>query len=525
MTANQHPRAGECFGPGCRRCQRRGLTPPAQPVPPPPPRPRPLKIVGPLCAHWGKPTGQRVECRRTCTQTVRVHGCAAHGECTLIPNKAGLADCETCQKAEPRQKPIEATTASGTALVTLNIGHVMRPEARDSLQHAARRWGAEYHELTEPIEPIGGKPHWQKSMLARWALERGIRKVAYFDSDMLIRSDCPSVLDITPDGTLGIVSNCQFDGPLWKPGKKNRYYRDLEWWARHLSLPVPPMHEHANGGLIVFEPHAHAELFERWRLCGESVKWGRAVKLVDEAALSVLLHSAGGVTWLPTQYNTLFYRSEMLKTDGKMQSYVYHAAGRNKRRLQNVQWHLGSEFSWANIQGMFTFSATYDEQVARVSGPATFVEIGCWKGKSTAYLAAAIKRSGKAIQLYAVDTWKGADNRPQMQKEIRDKHAGDMYPTWKANMRRAGVGEVATAIREPSLDAVRHFQDSSLDFVFLDGDHSFANVVEEIRRWAPKLKPDGVLAGDDFDQEDVARAVRQELPGRFMLRGKTWIRT
>ncbi len=374
------------------------------------------------------------------------------------------------------------------------------------------------------MEPIGGKPHWQKAFLCRWAQARGHKRVAYFDSDMLVRSDCRNLIDLIPAESVGIVSNDQCDGPLWNAGPKNRYYRDLKHWADKLGVACPPMHEHANSGLIIFSPEHHAGLFESWLECGAWINWGRAVKLIDEPSLSVLLSTGKWpVVWMPMQYNTLFYRSELLRSDGRMQTYVYHAAGRNKKRLSGVQWNIGKPFSWTAIQGMFTFDKLYDEQVARAQDGATFVEIGCWKGRSTAYLAEAIRRSGKQINLYAIDTWKGSWNRPSLLAQVK-KAGGDLFPVWRENMRKCGVLGLITPIREPSLQAVAHFQDGSLDFVFLDGDHSFDNVVAEIREWSKKLKPGGVLAGDDFDQPEVAAAVKQELGDGFKVTGKTWLR-
>jgi len=72
-----------------------------------------------------------------------------------------------------------------------------------------------------------------------------------------------------------------------------------------------------------------------------------------------------------------------------------------------------------DIQGWFNFTRPYREAV--LSAPkngAVFVEIGCWKGRSSAYLGVEIVNSGKDIQLYCVDHWKGSDQ----------VHKDDPYP-------------------------------------------------------------------------------------------------
>lgn len=53
-------------------------------------------------------------------------------------------------------------------------------------------------------------------------------------------------------------------------------------------------------------------------------------------------------------------------------------------------------------------------------------------------------------------------------------------------------------LREDSLTAARKFHDRSLDFVYIDGDHSYAGCRRDILAWAPKVKVGGVLAGHDY---------------------------
>lgn len=56
-------------------------------------------------------------------------------------------------------------------------------------------------------------------------------------------------------------------------------------------------------------------------------------------------------------------------------------------------------------------------------------------------------------------------------------------------------------------------QDRSVDLVFLDGDHSFAGVMEDWHEWLPKVKPGGWLAGHDYGDKrfGVKKAVDESL--------------
>jgi hypothetical protein len=67
-------------------------------------------------------------------------------------------------------------------------------------------------------------------------------------------------------------------------------------------------------------------------------------------------------------------------------------------------------------------------------------------------------------------------------------------------------------LRIDSVAAAHTFPDRSLDFVYLDGDHSLAGCTRDIVAWAPKIKIGGILAGHDYyDKEPfmVRSAVNQ----------------
>ena len=65
-------------------------------------------------------------------------------------------------------------------------------------------------------------------------------------------------------------------------------------------------------------------------------------------------------------------------------------------------------------------------------------------------------------------------------------------------------------IKEISSKAVSQFKDNSLDFVYIDGNHSFDFVLEDIYLWYSKIKNNGIIAGHDvFVCEGVLDAVRE----------------
>ena len=53
-------------------------------------------------------------------------------------------------------------------------------------------------------------------------------------------------------------------------------------------------------------------------------------------------------------------------------------------------------------------------------------------------------------------------------------------------------------IKKYSMDAVKDFEDESLDFVFIDGNHTFEYVINDIAEWSKKIRPGGIISGHDF---------------------------
>ena len=72
--------------------------------------------------------------------------------------------------------------------------------------------------------------------------------------------------------------------------------------------------------------------------------------------------------------------------------------------------------------------------------------------------------------------------------------------------------------------AAATYQDGSLDFVFIDGQHTYEAVCEDIDAWLSKVKPGGVLAGHDHRYPPVAKAVAEKLGDKAKREGRNcWI--
>jgi len=53
-------------------------------------------------------------------------------------------------------------------------------------------------------------------------------------------------------------------------------------------------------------------------------------------------------------------------------------------------------------------------------------------------------------------------------------------------------------IEKPSVEAAAEIDDESLDYVYIDADHRFDYVMEDLIAWGRKVRPGGVIAGHDY---------------------------
>lgn len=167
---------------------------------------------------------------------------------------------------------------------------------------------------------------------------------------------------------------------------------------------------------------------------------------------------------------------------------------------------------WEDIPGWFDFASIYYEQIQRARSGARFVEVGCYLGRSSCYMASKIRDSGKRIEFYCVDTWTGSPPDRYNGEAIRravEENGGSIRRLFDENVRGCGLESWITPIEMPSVQAAAMFEDESLDFVFIDADHSPQAVYDDLNAWWPKLRPGGLLAGHDYDGEGVQGATKR----------------
>ena len=148
------------------------------------------------------------------------------------------------------------------------------------------------------------------------------------------------------------------------------------------------------------------------------------------------------------------------------------------------------------------------------------VEVGAWKGRSTKALA--LRCPGT---VYAVDTWAGVPDDPEQNDRLYpDREAS--WDVFSRNLAQEIKRRRVVPLRMESTQAAQYMLDKGIapDFVFIDADHRYEAVVQDIKAWGAVLRKGGILAGHDYwpSWPEVIRAVDELVPDRQLVTGGIW---
>ncbi len=164
------------------------------------------------------------------------------------------------------------------------------------------------------------------------------------------------------------------------------------------------------------------------------------------------------------------------------------------------------------------------------SGGIAGVELGVDRGDMSESL---LKRHSDLF-LYMVDPYPPPDQWPESYKQSRDYHARlspeEQEKRWKRALAATAFAADRTRLFKMfSWDAAAMVPE--VDFVFIDGDHTYEGVKADIAAWTGKVKSGGILGGHDYSYETesgkgVSKAVDEAgaMFGWFLMKGedRTW---
>lgn len=158
---------------------------------------------------------------------------------------------------------------------------------------------------------------------------------------------------------------------------------------------------------------------------------------------------------------------------------------------------LGDKFpqDWISNKGLVPYIKRHGEKLKGI-------EIGTCRGESTYYF---LDKCPNIVLLTTIDPYKGYQD---WNGEITQETVERFMDAAQKNLKK--FSKRVTMVRQESANAATMFDDESVDFIFVDGDHSYDATLADCEAYYPKLKKGGIFCGHDYQViEGVKRAVDQ----------------
>jgi hypothetical protein len=120
-------------------------------------------------------------------------------------------------------------------------------------------------------------------------------------------------------------------------------------------------------------------------------------------------------------------------------------------------------------------------------------EVGAEIGVCDATFSEILCKNIPGLKLYGVDPW-------EPYPEYTDYKLRATFNKMIVDTKKRMEPYNFIMIKSYSMKAVSAFEDNSLDFVYIDANHEYPFVLEDITEWSKKVRVGGIVAGHDYDR-------------------------
>lgn len=152
-------------------------------------------------------------------------------------------------------------------------------------------------------------------------------------------------------------------------------------------------------------------------------------------------------------------------------------------------------------------------------------ELGVSQGRFTLFLCSVMHD----MKMFCADMW--AEHPENINSPIP---GAEVYEGWKHEENFQKFSQLAkdyfpdriSINRMDSAEAALLVLDGSLDFVFIDADHTYEGCKRDIEAWSPKVRKGGMISGHDYHQikwPGVVQAVDEAFDKKFIADDMVWV--
>lgn len=130
--------------------------------------------------------------------------------------------------------------------------------------------------------------------------------------------------------------------------------------------------------------------------------------------------------------------------------------------------------------------------ILNVTHARTILEVGVWRGK---FAKEVLEHCKEIEKYYMIDPWARLPdwNKPL---NVDPRMFDDVYS--EAMRKTEFASEKRIVLRGRTKEVIGEIPDESLDFAYIDGDHTLRGITIDLIKTLPKIKINGFIAGDDF---------------------------
>lgn len=143
----------------------------------------------------------------------------------------------------------------------------------------------------------------------------------------------------------------------------------------------------------------------------------------------------------------------------------------------------------------------------------SIVEVGTWKGETAKIFRGLFPEA----HLYLVDSWNPSPEYIAKGGPCSLK-AEDYETCYQQVSKFFEKDPQVSIVRKTSLEGAKDIPEG-IDLIFIDADHSYEHVKQDIEIWEKKVRKGGLIAGHDFspDFPGVMQAVEEAYRGRYFV--------
>ena len=146
---------------------------------------------------------------------------------------------------------------------------------------------------------------------------------------------------------------------------------------------------------------------------------------------------------------------------------------------------------------LFYKDKTRSHIISQIKNNSVIVEIGVWQGN----FSKIINDFSSPKELVLVDMWKYNDQvrgcAPQVdgKEPISQIFFDEAYMKTKSKFKDKLNVKI---LKKSSKEASKMYDNNYFDYIYIDAEHSYKAVYDDLNHWFPKLKKNGYLFGDDY---------------------------